>query len=126
MIELPENYMLLKSGDGEKENVRNAYDMACELAGFSDKETAYEMFYRTGLFLTEYLSQLREIEREFLEETGFLGGVIIPDWNDWNKNLKLDEAAKYMNISFALLEAEIIWQDFMKLFCAFSAKKKGE
>jgi len=43
-MNFPEDYILIRASDEAKTTVRDTYNLACEIDGFSDKESVAKMF----------------------------------------------------------------------------------
>ena len=126
MIQLPDNYCLLRSDADPKENIRAAYDLACEHDGFSEHEPPLKMFIRTGCFIIKYIDQLNSEYTKILENTGLIGGAAGNAPISAIEHLETEDALNLFEINYALLNAERIRDELNKMLIAWNSKKMGE
>lgn len=126
MINLPDDYCLLRSNAEPKENIRAAYDLACEHDGVSEHEPPLKMFIRTGLFLTQYINQLNSEYTKILENTGLIGGAAGNAPISAIEHLDTKDALDIFEINFALLNAERIRDQLNQMLVTWNSKQMGE
>ena len=126
MINLPENYCLLRSDADPKENIRAAYDLACEHEKFSEHEPPLKMFIRTGCFVIQYINQLNSEYTKILENTGLIGGAAGNAPISAIEHLDTEDALNLFEINYALLNAERIRDQLNKMLIAWNSKKMGD
>ena len=126
MIQLPDNFCLLRSDADPKENIRNAYDLACEHDGISEHEPPLKMFIRAGLFIIKYIDQLNSEYAKILENAGLIGGAAGNAPISAIEHLETEDALNLFEINYALLNAERIRDQLNKMLIAWNSKKMGE
>lgn len=124
MIKLPDDYCLIKQQGSPKENVKAAYQIACERDNFTGGEEPLNKFRRSGKWIFEYIAELRKIEFDILDSSGIIGGAVESKVGDL-KNLTVEQAAKLFFVTAALHHADTIKMDLIRALIAYGPKKFG-
>lgn len=117
---------LMRLGDGPKDNLRLAYQVALQVDNKQPHmvESADKMFHRTGAFIWAYIETLNQIVSEFYQRCGLTGGVTGPASLDDIKFLSEPDALELFNLTFAQVSAETFKRDLLSEMISWAAKKK--
>lgn len=77
MLNLPEDYILIRADEDPKDTVRTAYELVCKIDNFSDKESAADMFKRVRKFIFVTLqSELVALELQAYQQQDTAKGAV--------------------------------------------------
>ena len=71
----PDDYILIRADEIAKDTVRTAYNLACEIDGFNDKESVAKMFQRVQMFIANLQNELMAIELSGLSNSHTIEGA---------------------------------------------------
>ena len=74
-MNLPHDYILIRADEIAKDTVRTAYNLACEIDGFNDKESVAKMFQRVQMFIANLQNELMAIELSGLSNSHTIEGA---------------------------------------------------
>jgi len=119
------DYMLLKSTEDAKENLRTAYELALshDNKPVDMKEQPDDMFHRTGRFIWAVGDALTEIKEEAYKNMGLIGGAAGSASLADLQYLSEGDAAIVMDIAFAEKEIQVFKKDCVNALIAWAARK---
>ena len=92
-MNLPDDYILIRADETiAKDTVRTAYNLACEIDSFDDKESVAKMFQRVQMFIANLQNELMVIELSGLSNSHTIEGATKAQF----AGAALDETRKVM------------------------------